>query len=197
MLDRSAKRYVSRGGVKLDAALCAFSVDVVGRRALDVGASSGGFTDCLLQHGAREVVAVDAGTGQLAPTLRADRRVHSMEHFNARYMQPEDLPFVPSVAVMDVSFISATLLLPSVYRVLDDGGDFLLLVKPQFEVGRGGVGKGGIVKDERLRREALTRVVDVATSLGFRSMGVIQSPIAGGDGNIEFLVHFRKERTNV
>lgn len=191
-LDRSAKKYVSRGGLKLDGALCAFDVPTEGRDALDVGASSGGFTDCLLQHGVRRVVAVDAGSGQMAPSLRADGRVTVIENFNARYMRATDLPFVPTLAVMDVSFISATLILPSVYEVLATGGDFICLVKPQFEVGRHAVGKGGIVKDAKRREEALARVTDCARALGFTPLGAIQSPIAGGDGNIEYLIHLRK-----
>ncbi len=191
-LDRTQKSYVSRGGIKLDGALCAFGVDVKEKDALDIGASSGGFTDCLLQHGACRVAAVDAGVGQMAPALRADGRVTVMEKFNARYMTAADLPFVPAVAVMDVSFISATLILPAVYGVLAQDGDFICLVKPQFEVGKEGVGKGGIVKDARLRTEAVERVIACAEAIGFSAAATIQSPIAGGDGNIEYLVHFRK-----
>ncbi|MBQ7315430.1 MAG: TlyA family RNA methyltransferase [Clostridia bacterium] len=193
-LDRSQKPYVSRGGIKLDGALCAFDVSVEGKDALDVGASSGGFTDCLLQHGAARVVAVDSGFGQMAQVLRDDRRVTLIEKFNARYMTAADLPFVPSLAVMDVSFISATYLLPSIYTVLASEADFICLVKPQFEVGRDGIGKGGIVKDARLRAQAVERVTECARAIGFEALGTIQSPIAGGDGNIEYLVHFRKKR---
>lgn len=192
LLNRAAKSYVSRGGLKLDGALCAFDLVTEGRLCLDVGASSGGFTDCLLRHGAARVIAADVGSGQLAPVLRADPRVSVLEHFNARYMEPEDFPYVPDLAVMDVSFISATLLLEPLYRVLADRADFICLVKPQFEVGRGAVGKGGIVRDESARRAALNHVCTRAQATGFTVMGAIPSPIRGGDGNIEYLVHFRK-----
>jgi len=192
MLDRSAIQYVSRGGIKLDGALCVFDVDVVGRDALDIGASSGGFTDCLLQHGARRVIALDTGSGQLVASLRSDARVSVIENYNARYLALRDLPYMPTLAVMDVSFISATLILPAVHTVLADAGDFICLVKPQFEVGRAGIGKGGIVKDARMREAALQKVVDAAKAIGFDALGAIQSPITGGDGNIEYLVHFRK-----
>ncbi len=193
LLDRSQKTYVSRGGLKLDGALCTFDVPVDGRLALDVGASSGGFTDCLLQHGAARVVAVDSGYGQLATSLRDDARVCVIERFNARYMTPSDLPFVPQLAVMDVSFISATLLLPAVWAVLAPQADFICLVKPQFEVGREGIGKGGIVKDARRREGALARVCACAEAVGFTTIATMLSPITGGDGNIEYLVHFRKK----
>lgn len=192
ILNRAAKSYVSRGGLKLDGALCAFDLVTEGRLCLDVGASSGGFTDCLLRHGAARVIAADVGSGQLAPALRADPRVSVLEHFNARYMEPGDFPYVPDLAVMDVSFISATLLLEPLYRVLADRADFICLVKPQFEVGRGAVGKGGIVRDESARRAALDHVCTRAQATGFTVMGAIPSPIRGGDGNIEYLVHFRK-----
>ena len=192
-VDRSSKKYVSRGGLKLEGALSEFDVSIEGRLALDVGASSGGFTDCLLSHGAVHVIAVDSGSGQMAASLRADERVTVIENFNARYMSRKDLEYVPEVAVMDVSFISARLILPAVYNCLADGGDFICLIKPQFEVGRSGVGKGGIVKDERLRRQAVSDVCDVAEALGFTTVEVIKSPIEGGDGNVEFLAHFKKE----
>ncbi len=191
-VDRSAKKYVSRGGLKLEGALDAFSVEVGGKRALDIGASSGGFTDCLLQNGAAHVIAVDSGYGQIAPTLRSDPRVTVIENFNARYMNPGDLEYVPELAVMDVSFISARLILPAVHTCLAVGGDFICLIKPQFEVGRQGIGKGGIVKDERLRKQAVEDVKCFAESLGFITVNIIKSPIMGGDGNIEFLAHFRK-----
>ena len=192
-VDTRSKKFVSRGGLKLEGALSAFSVGVDGKRALDVGASSGGFTDCLLQHGAVAVCAVDSGIGQLSPSLLADSRVISIEKFNAKFMTPDKLPFVPQIAVMDVSFISAKLIIPSVYLCLDDGGDFVCLIKPQFEVGRGGIGKGGIVKDKSLRDKAVKDVVDFAAGCGFSFCGLIESPITGGDGNVEFLAHFRKE----
>lgn len=193
ILDRSYKKYVSRGGYKLDGALCAFDIDVSDRLAIDVGASSGGFTDCLLQRGARHVLAVDAGQGQLAASLRDDARVSVYENYNARYLDPSHFPYRPSFACMDVSFISATLILEALYRTLDDAADFVCLVKPQFEVGREGLGKGGIVKEEKLRIAALERVVSFGVAIGFTYINAITSPIKGGDGNIEYLVHFRKE----
>ena len=183
-------RYVSRGGLKLRGALDRFGVNVPGRRALDVGASSGGFTDCLLQSGAAHVIAVDSGYGQIAPSLRTDDRVTVVENYNARYMKGEDLAYMPDLVVMDVSFISATCIIPAIYAVASDGADFICLVKPQFEVGRSGIGKGGIVKDEKIRRSALDKVVDFATAIGFEYVNSCLSPIKGGDGNVEFLVHF-------
>ena len=194
-VDTQSKKFVSRGGLKLEGALSAFSLTVEEKKALDVGASSGGFTDCLLQHGAAAVCAVDSGIGQLSPSLLADSRVISIEKFNAKFMTPDKLPFVPQIAVMDVSFISARLIIPSVYLCLDRGGDFICLIKPQFEVGRGGIGKGGIVKDKSLRDKAVKDVVDFAVGCGFSLCGLIESPITGGDGNVEFLAHFRKEVT--
>ena len=192
-VDKSGKKYASRGGLKLEHAIDTFGVAIDGRAALDVGASSGGFTDCLLQRGARAVVAVDSGSGQLIENLRRDGRVTSIENYNARFMQSEDLPFVPDIAVMDVSFISATYIIPAVYAVLAAGGDFICLVKPQFEVGKSGIGKGGIVKDVRLREAALKKVTDFAAACGFTVVATTTSPITGGDGNTEYLAHFRKE----
>lgn len=192
LLDRRMRKYVSRGGNKLEGALLAFRIPVRGRYALDIGASSGGFTDCLLQNGAARVIAADVGSGQLVPSLRSDPRVFVMENFNARYMNAEDLPYLPDLCVMDVSFISATHIIPAVYRTLADHADFICLVKPQFEVGRAGVGKGGIVRDEALRADALRRVSAFAEQYGFVARGSIVSPIPGGDGNIEYLVHFEK-----
>lgn len=190
---QSDNPYVSRGGLKLEAALKHFDLDVRGRSALDVGASSGGFTDCLLRHGVDHVIAVDSGSGQLADALRSDARVSVVEHYNARYMQPQDLAYVPTLAVMDVSFISATLILPSLYHVLADRADLIVLVKPQFEVGRNAVGKGGIVKDARARQAALQKVADAACAIGFVKVAHMDSPILGGDGNAEYLLHLRKE----
>ena len=194
-VDSSEHRFVSRGGFKLEGALEKFGISINGALALDVGASSGGFTDCLLQNGANHVIAVDSGSGQMAMSLRDDDRVTVIENFNARYMKPEDFEYSPTVVVMDVSFISATCIIPAIFEVAADGANFICLVKPQFEVGRAGVGKGGIVKDERLRRSALDKVVDFAKAIGFEHKSSCVSPIKGGDGNIEYLVHFivRKE----
>ncbi len=190
---RDAHPYVSRGGEKLKAALDSFSLSPAGCVALDIGASSGGFTDCLLRYGASLVYAVDVGHGQLAPSLLEDSRVISMEHCNARYLKHEDFPTPPNFAVMDVSFISATLLFPKIAELLPKGGAFISLVKPQFEVGRSGLGKGGIVRDEHLRREALCRVLASAEAVGLSHLGTMDSPILGGDGNHEFLAAFIKE----
>ncbi len=196
-VDSSEHRFVSRGGFKLEGALEKFGISVNGALALDVGASSGGFTDCLLQNGANHVIAVDSGSGQMAMSLRDDDRVTVIENFNARYMKPEDFEYSPTVVVMDVSFISATCIIPAIFEVSADGADFICLVKPQFEVGRAGVGKGGIVKDERLRRSALDKVVDFAKAVGFEHKSSCVSPIKGGDGNIEYLVHFIVRRSDI
>ena len=192
VIDKSSKKYVSRGGLKLEAALDRFEISVEDVRAIDVGASSGGFTDCLLQKGASHVIAVDSGTMQLSASLRADSRVSVFENFNARYMESEHFEYAPELAVMDVSFISATLIIPAVAKVLAPEGKFVCLIKPQFEVGKSGIGKGGIVKSAALRKEAVDKVVSSAEAVGFETVGVIESPIVGGDGNIEFLAYFRR-----
>ena len=190
-VDKSSKKYVGRGGMKLEAAIAAFGISVEGKKAIDIGASSGGFTDCLLQNGASSVIAVDSGTAQLVEKLRKDERVVSIENYNARYMVAEDLPYVPNLCVMDVSFISATYIIPAIKRILAPGSDFICLVKPQFEVGKSGLGKGGIVKSAKFRREAVDKVVKFAEENGFKCHSVIESPIIGGDGNIEFLAYFQ------
>lgn len=184
------QKYVGRGGLKLEAALDAFDVSAEGLVAIDVGASSGGFTDCLLQHGASFVYAVDSGSGQLHPRLSGDARVCNMEGCNARHLKAEDFGFVPTLAVMDVSFISQTLLYPALRRVMRNGGTLLSLIKPQFELDRASLGKGGIVKEEKLRRRAIDRVMAEAQACGFVFRGLIESPIQGGDGNIEYLAAF-------
>ena len=185
-------RYVSRGGLKLECAIDNFAFDIDGKMAIDVGASSGGFTDCLLRHGAAHIIAVDSGTDQLVQSLREDSRVTVIEGYNARYMTPSDLPYAPELAVMDVSFISATYIMPALYNCLRDGADFICLIKPQFEVGRANIGKGGIVKDDKIRALAVEKVVGFAQSIGFKTEGVVRSSVVGGDGNIEFLAHFKK-----
>ncbi|MBO7171024.1 MAG: TlyA family RNA methyltransferase [Clostridia bacterium] len=184
------QRYVGRGGLKLEAALDAFAVSVDGLVAIDVGASSGGFTDCLLQRGASFVYAVDSGSGQLHPKLASDARVRVMEGCNARYLEAEDFDPIPTLAVMDVSFISQTLLYPALRRVMRDGGEFLSLIKPQFELDRASLGKGGIVKEEKLRKRAVDRVVREAEACGLALRKIIKSPITGGDGNTEYLAEF-------
>jgi 23S rRNA (cytidine1920-2'-O)/16S rRNA (cytidine1409-2'-O)-methyltransferase len=185
--DDPAARYVGRGGLKLEAALRAFAIDVAGLVCLDVGASTGGFTDCLLQHGARRVVAVDVGHNQLDYRLRTDGRVESREGTNARNLRPEDFAERFDLAVMDVSFISATKVLPAVVPLLKPDGRAVVLVKPQFEVGRGEVGKGGIVRDPARHARVVEEVNAAALSLGFAARGVIDSPILGAEGNREFL----------
>lgn len=191
-VDKSGKKYVSRGGLKLEAALDGFDIDVAGVMALDVGASSGGFTDCLLKRGAARVVAVDSGSGQMVESLKNDPRVVLMENFNARYMSEGDIEYRPDFVVMDVSFISAKHIIPSVASVIAEGGGFVCLIKPQFEVGRSGLNKKGIVKSEALRRSAAADVVSFASVCGFELIGLIESPIIGGDGNVEYLAYFQK-----
>lgn len=186
------QKYVGRGGLKLEGALAAFGLDVTGKRALDIGASTGGFTDCLLAHGAEQVVAVDAGVGQLAEKLAKDPRVVSKEHCNARDLSVSDIGAVVDVIVMDVSFISATYIIPRFYDLLGERGDAICLIKPQFEVGRMMLGKGGIVKDPSAHRFAIERVLSSGREYGLNAVGLIASPIKGGDGNREFLVHFKK-----
>ena len=191
-LDRASKKYVSRGGLKLEAAIEKFKISVSDKLAIDIGASSGGFTDCLLQNGVKHVVAIDSGTAQLAASLRANSAVTSIENCNARFLTPSDLPYVPQLAVMDVSFISATYIIPALYLCLSEGADFICLVKPQFEVGKANIGKGGIVKDPKHRQQALEKVIKFAKSVGFICLSSMPSPIQGGDGNIEYLVHLKK-----
>lgn len=181
-------RYVSRGGLKLEGALEAFPVSPQGKVCLDIGASTGGFTDCLLQNGAIRVHAVDVGIGQLVDSLRQDPRVIVKEHFNARYMTPEDLGEKAELIVSDVSFISLTRILPAAYSCLAEGGDMLVLVKPQFELQPEDIGPGGIVRDPALHRRAVERIRDFVTNeLKREWMGVADSPIKGMDGNREFL----------
>ena len=199
-------RFVSRGGEKLEGAFKIWgkenksfadchglesSFDVTDKVCLDVGSSTGGFTDCLLQHGAKRVMAVDVGTNQLAYKLRADPRVWVRENFNARYMKKEDLPEVPEIAVTDVSFISLKLILPPIRDVLAPGGKIVALIKPQFEVGKGNA-PGGLVRDESLRIEARNGIVRFATEeLGLKLLGLDESPIRGKEmGNIEYLSYW-------
>jgi len=179
--------YVSRGGLKLEAALRAFGVDVQGQVAIDVGASTGGFTDCLLQHGAARVYAIDVGYGQLAWRLRQDARVIVMERVNVRYLQ--GLPEPVDLASMDVSFISLKLVWPAVLPLLKPAGQVIALIKPQFEAGRRQVGKGGVVRDAAIHRAVLEDVLGWAVSHGLHVRGCIPSPILGPAGNVEFLAH--------
>ena len=189
-------RFVSRGGEKLEGAFQHWgesSFDVAGKTCIDVGSSTGGFTDCLLQHGAGFVMAVDVGTNQLAYKLRVDPRVWVKENYNARYMTAADLPRVPEVAVTDVSFISLELILPPINNLLASGGRIVALIKPQFEVGKGRA-PGGLVRDEKLRIEARDKIVKFATEeLGLELLGLEESPIRGKEmGNVEYLSYWRK-----
>ena len=186
---RAAPAFVSRGGVKLSNALDAFGVAVQGRSCLDVGASTGGFTDCLLKRGAARVIALDVSYGQLDWGLRQDPRVTVIERSNARALEPSQLPYMPSLAVIDVSFISIAKVLPAVLACMATGSfDCLAMVKPQFEVGRAGVGKGGVVRDPALRRSALASVAAAAASLGASVVGFASSGLPGPKGNLETFV---------
>lgn len=189
--DDPASKYVGRGGLKLEAALREFHIDVSNCVCLDIGASTGGFTDCLLQNGARSVVALDVGHNQIDWRLRTNPRVEVREGVNARYLTPEDFEVRFDVIVMDVSFISATRILPVVPPLLASDGNFIALIKPQFEVGRGEVGKGGIVRDASKRAEVVDAVRASAAALGLEQHGLIESPIRGADGNVEFLAWYR------
>lgn len=187
-------KYVSRGGLKLERALQHWGIELAGATCADVGASTGGFTDCMLQNGAREVVAIDTGYGQIDMKLRNDSRVRLMEKTNARYLEASMVPESIEFVAMDVSFISATLVLPAVVEAFWKGRDvvrreLVLLVKPQFEVGRENVGKGGIVRDEAAQLGAVEKVRAVVAELGGREVEVIDSPILGTEGNREFLLH--------
>ena len=182
--------YVSRGGYKLEKALKTFAVSVKDKVMIDIGASTGGFTDCALQHGARYVYAVDVGYNQLAWKLRQDERVIVMERTNFRYMKPEDLEKdLPEFATIDVSFISLKIILPVLKTILVPGGDCIALIKPQFEAGRDKVGKKGIVRDPFVHIEVLNEIIGFSLREGYDVKNLTYSPITGGDGNIEFLVH--------
>ena len=190
--DDPSSRFVGRGGLKLEAALKSFNIDVRDHVCLDVGASTGGFTDCLLQRGARRVVAIDVGHNQLDWRLRSDARVESREGVNARYLRPEDFDEYFDLGVMDVSFISATKVLPAIVPLLKTTGRLVVLIKPQFEVGRGEVGKGGIVTDPAQHSRVIDEVNSVTNELGLHAVGVIESPVRGADGNMEFLALYEK-----
>ncbi|MGH9905700.1 MAG: TlyA family RNA methyltransferase [Pyrinomonadaceae bacterium] len=190
-------RFVSRGGLKLEAALTEFAIDVQDFLCLDVGASTGGFTDCLLQHGARQVVAIDVGHNQLEWRLRTDTRVAVREGVNARYFRPEDFNDKFDLAVVDVSFISATKVMPAVVDLLTEAGCLIVLIKPQFEVGRGEVGSGGVVRDPGKHARVIQEVNRAALELGFEVRGVIESPIRGAEGKTEFLALYAKPKPQV
>jgi 23S rRNA (cytidine1920-2'-O)/16S rRNA (cytidine1409-2'-O)-methyltransferase len=181
--------YVSRGGLKLEAALDTFQIDPAAKVCVDIGSSTGGFTDCLLQRGAARVYAIDAGTAQLDWKLRNDPRVIVKEQVNARHLTPVDLPELCDLAVCDVSFISVTKILPAMTSLLRPEGEMVILIKPQFEVERGQVGKGGIVRDPKLHAAVCHKVEAAVREMGFTQTAIIDSPILGAEGNREFLLH--------
>ena len=193
IVDSPLQDWVSRGALKLVGGLAAFEeIDVRGKVCVDLGASTGGFTQVLLAHGATHIYAIDVGHGQLAPRLAKHRQVTSLEKTNARTLTRTDLPEPFSVIVCDVSFISLLLALPAAMTLAESGAHLLALIKPQFEVGRAGLDKGGIVKDAALRQEAISRISDFITLSGWHLMGTTQSPITGPDGNIEYLLAAKK-----
>lgn len=185
-------KYVSRGGLKLEKALQVFQIEIADKVTIDIGASTGGFTDVMLQSGAKKVFAVDVGTNQLAWKLRQDERVVSMEQFNFRYAEPADFEDVPSFASIDVSFISLSLILPALEKILAPTGQVVALIKPQFEAGREQIGKNGIIKDRKVHEDVLDKVTNFAVDHGFSVKGLDFSPIQGGHGNVEFLAYLQK-----
>ena len=185
--------YVSRGGLKLEKAMKTFPITLTDKICADIGASTGGFTDCMLQNGAKKVFAVDVGNGQLAWKLRQDERVVCMEKTNIRYVTPQDIDDVLDFASVDVSFISLTKVLGPARELLADGGEMVCLIKPQFEAGREKVGKKGVVRDKSVHEEVIDKVVSFALSIGFSVLHLEYSPIKGPEGNIEYLVHLKKE----
>jgi 23S rRNA (cytidine1920-2'-O)/16S rRNA (cytidine1409-2'-O)-methyltransferase len=189
---KPTRKYVGRGALKLEAALKHFNVAVRGKRALDIGASTGGFTDCMLQRGADKVYAVDVGHGQLDWKLRNDPRVVVLEKINARSLSPEHIPEPVDICVIDVSFISLTLILPNAFNLITSTGVILALIKPQFELQRGEVGKGGIVRDQDLHQKAQDKIVAFVTRLGYVVTGIVPSAVKGADGNQEFFACMRK-----
>lgn len=189
--------YVSRGGLKLEGALKHFKPEILNKRCVDIGASTGGFTDCLLRNGAREVVAVDIGHDQLDVSLVNDNRVINLEGVNARDLAKEIIGGVCDIAVSDISFISQTYVIPRIPGILTDDGIYIALIKPQFECGKSGLGKNGIVKDRKTRYDAVLKVISCAIDCGLVVNGLIKSPIEGGDGNTEYLMYCSKKGTNV
>lgn len=185
-------KYVSRGGLKLEKAMENFGISLTDKICMDIGASTGGFTDCMLQNGARKVYAVDVGYGQFAWKLRQDARVVCMEKTNIRYVTPEDIEDVLDFASVDVSFISLTKVLPAAKELLRDQGEIVCLIKPQFEAGREKVGKKGVVRDPKVHREVIDKIIDFSCSIGFVVRNLEFSPIKGPEGNIEYLIHIQK-----
>lgn len=188
----SSEKYVGRGGLKLEAALASFVINPTGMTCIDIGSSTGGFTDCLLKHGAKRVVAIDVGTNQLVWSLRTDPRVESRENTNARALQPEDFEVPFDLAVMDVSFISVTKIIPAIITLLKPTGRIVVLIKPQFEVGRGEVGKGGIVREPAKHDRVIAEINEFAIRSGLKIEGLIESPILGAEGNKEFLAFYAR-----
>ena len=188
---KAAPPYVSRGGVKLEKALRQFAIEVAGKNCLDIGASTGGFTDCLLAHSAAKVIAVDVGYGQLDWRLRNDPRVVVLEKTNVRHLDPASLPFVPELATIDASFISLKLILPKVRSLITAQGAVIALIKPQFEVGKGKVGKGGVVRSAAEHTRVIDEISRAAVACGFRVLAVTESPLLGPKGNKEFLLHLQ------
>lgn len=188
----SAKKYVSRGGLKLEKAMKVFPVSPEGKVCMDIGASTGGFTDCMLQNGAKKVYAVDVGYGQLAWSLRNDERVVNMERTNVRYIEESDLAEKIDFFSVDVSFISLALVLPVAWRLGSDDLTGVCLIKPQFEAGRDKIGKKGVVRDSAVHKEVIKKVVDFTKEIGFAVLGIDYSPIKGPEGNIEYLMHVSK-----
>ncbi len=193
LAEKEELKYVSRGGLKLEKAVEEFGIRLDGRTCMDIGASTGGFTDCMLQKGAEKVYAVDVGTDQLVEKLKNDKRVISMEQTNIRYISPSDvnnekMDFIS----VDVSFISLTKVIPVVYMLLKDGGEAVCLIKPQFEAGRQALSKKGIIKDASVREKTVRDISEFAAFTGFKVLGTVTSPVRGGDGNVEFLIYLRK-----
>ena len=188
-------KYVSRGGLKLEKAMTHFGITLDGKVCMDIGASTGGFTDCMLQNGAVKVYSVDVGHGQLAWKLRNDERVVCMEKTNIRYVTPDDIEDRIEFASIDVSFISLTKVLPPVKELLTDDGEIVCLIKPQFEAGREKVGKKGVVRDQKVHVEVVEMIVDFARQIGFKTLDLSYSPIKGPEGNIEYLLYITKDQT--
>lgn len=188
----SALKYVSRGGLKLEKAMQSFPISLEGSVCMDIGASTGGFTDCMLQNGAVKVYSIDVGYGQLAWKLRSDERVVNLERTNFRYVTREQIPDEVDFASVDVSFISLKLILPVMYQLLKDGGEAVCLIKPQFEAGRENVGKKGVVRDPLVHESVINAITEFAVSQKFQVLGLEHSPVKGPEGNIEYLMHIKK-----
>ncbi len=185
--------YVGRGGYKLEKALCAFGIDLCGKTAMDMGASTGGFTDCMLQNGIKKVYAVDVGRNQLAEKLLKDEAVVNMENTNIRNMKREDVPEDIDFISIDTSFISLKLILPAAFMFIKEDGEIVALIKPQFEAGRENIGKNGVVKDKKVHFRVIENIYGFVIENGFLPVGIVPSPITGGDGNHEYLMYIKKQ----